>query len=113
MWDPKVDERIATQVAVKVLNEAFEADPDAISSLFSTRVSCNSKLAVHRTIQVRAESPLPAGQGDFTIGTLGVINGILLALSIRPVAIAAWYDPETGALLGFGEVDAQQIGEHA
>ena len=64
---------ITTEHAVKILNEALEADPVAVNELFRCRVYCNSALAEHSSIQVRAyaeERERP------TVGFLGMLNGI-------------------------------------
>lgn len=57
--------------AIKTLNDAFNSDPDAISKLFEYRVTCNEQLANHPLIQVREED-----NGEFTVGILGILNGI-------------------------------------
>lgn len=58
--------------AIEVLNEAFKIDPLAVKSLFGVRISCNEKLADHETIQVQK---YPEDK-VYTVGLLGVINGI-------------------------------------
>lgn len=69
----------------QILNEALEADPEAITQLLSLRVPCNQTLAAHPTIQVRDE------KGEVTVGALGLVNGI----SPDPnIAIAAEWDTE-------------------
>lgn len=69
----------------QILNEALEADPQAITALLSLRVPCNETLAAHPTIQVRDE------KGEVTIGTLGLLNG----MSPDPnIAIAAEWETE-------------------
>jgi hypothetical protein len=58
--------------AINLLNEAFKMDPEAINKLVGSRVKCNKELADHPTIQV-------LGEGDpmtFTVGLLGILNGI-------------------------------------
>lgn len=89
---------ISVDKAVEILNEAFEADPDAIKHLMSVRVNCNATLAEHPTIQVIGTSwgdkPCPM------VGILGVINGIFGADAETWGAIAAKFSGE-GELLGF------------
>lgn len=68
-------------VVVTTLNEALLADYGAISQLFSHRFLCNEDLADHPTIQV-AEND----SGETTVGSLGLINGIVERLTGRRVA---------------------------
>lgn len=56
--------------AVRLLNEALEADPEAIRKLVDFHVDCNIKLAGHPSIQVRT-----VNKSD-SVGLLGIINGI-------------------------------------
>lgn len=53
--------------AVRVLNEAIEADHSAIIQLFRIKIPCGPKLVEHPTIQVSKQH---------TIGTFGLINGL-------------------------------------
>ena len=57
--------------AVKVLNEALERDPEAISRLINLRVDCNDRLAAHPTIQVADYA------GVHRVGVLGLLNAAL------------------------------------
>ncbi len=76
---------------LRILNEANTADGVAITNLIQKRIPCNFALAEHVTIQV---SPMPDGGDDAVeVGTLGVINGLVEALTGRRVM--AVYD-ETG-----------------
>lgn len=59
--------------AVAVLSRALEADPEAITALFRTRVECNDKLSDDPTIQVKL---IPESGGRCEIGLIGIINGI-------------------------------------
>ena len=52
---------------IAFLNQALETDPAAISTLFRRRVACNLAMADHPTIQVHS---------DFTVGPLGLLNGL-------------------------------------
>jgi len=93
--------RIATvEHAVKVLQRAFEADPDAISKLVRNRVKCNCALSKDPSIQVA-----PTGSdgilGGWHVGLLGIINGIFGVDEESWGAIAAKYCDETNTLLGF------------
>jgi len=60
------------QAAIDVLNEALEADPEAITNLLNIRIPCNKALADHPTIQ----SGLELSDGSFRISPLGLINGL-------------------------------------
>ncbi len=65
-------------IVIQTLNEAFEADPNAINALITMRVPCNQKLADHPTIQV--------GGNPDVVGMLGVINGIVERITGKRVA---------------------------
>ena len=60
--------------AVRVLNEALEADPEAIHRLFNMRVSVNDELGQHPTIQVWSREETSTGQLELRV--LGLINGL-------------------------------------
>ena len=84
-------------MAIKVLNEALEADEDAISSLLALEVECNSLLGDHPTIQVGKHSN---GISD-RIRPLGLINGLFGAAEDTSGFIGAEADPETGKIYCF------------
>jgi hypothetical protein len=65
-----INETISLGRAIDVLNRALEADPQAMRNLVETRVRCNEALADDPTIQVMREF------GGFSVGFLGVLNGI-------------------------------------
>jgi len=79
----KKDEKL--NVCLRVLNEAYAADPAAIHALLCNRVPCNKKLADHKTIQV--EMNKVASKNSFAVGMLGVINGIVEELTGESVAV--------------------------
>jgi hypothetical protein len=56
--------------AVNVLNEALAADPVAVTALVAARVPCAEALADHESIQVSAK------EGVYSVGILGILNGI-------------------------------------
>lgn len=82
---------------IKVLNEAFAADPVAVAKLVGARVPCNADLANHPTIQVSERD------GNFTVGVVGLLNGFL---GVNPETgagyLAAAYDDQSN-LIGFQE----------
>jgi len=78
-----------TQVAVKFLNEAFEADPYTIKLIVNNRYAANRALQVHPTIQVTNKG---------AVGFLGILNGLMETLGNDRVA--AIYN-EAGELDGF------------
>lgn len=77
-------------IAVRVLNEAFEADPVAMAALINTRTPCNAKLLDHPTIQC----------SDTDVGPLGIINGIVDRICGARVA-AQFTDETPESLTGF------------
>ncbi len=56
---------------VDLLNECLITDKEAISKLVNERVVVSETLADHPIIQVRAIN------GDYLLGILGILNGIL------------------------------------
>lgn len=89
------------QQFVDTLNEAYAADPAAIHALLCNRVPCNQELADHPTIVV--EENTVAEGSSYTVGMLGVINGLAQVLTGQSVA-SRWADkddPEYPKLLGF------------
>jgi hypothetical protein len=91
-------------VFVRILNEAYEADPAALHTLICYRVPCNQALADHPTVQVASE---PFAKTEyFSVGLLGVINGICEPLTGKRVAVKfSEPDPTTkrSKILGFTE----------
>lgn len=80
---------------VEVLNEAFKADPSAISNMIlGNRVECNKALADHPLVTVRLEE-----DGKFTLGALGLINAVVEKVTGQRVA--AGLDDQTGEFVGF------------
>jgi len=80
-----------------VLNRAVEADSDAIRNLVEQRVQCNKTLADDPTIQVgnyhKAGVMLNKHVfGNFSIGLLGILNGLFGVDETGWGAIAAVFD---------------------
>jgi hypothetical protein len=84
-------------IFLDLLNEAVEADPQAMELLIGHRVECNNMLADHPTIQCM-ENTMPDGKKTY-VGMLGVINGI--CEKITGQRVAAQYEKGSGALIGF------------
>lgn len=72
-------------VFLRILNEAYAADPAAMHALIVNRVPCNQPLAYHPTVQVEANA-VASGE-SFAVGMLGVINGICEAATGKRVAV--------------------------
>lgn len=84
--------------AVRILNEAFAADPQCLDNLFKRSWGCNQTLADHPTIQVRQDR-----QNDFLVGMIGILNGVLEPMTGQRVA-AKWSERDCDGhrfLLGF------------
>lgn len=82
---------------VDFLNELVEIDRPAVASLIANRVPCNRELADHPTVQAGVRSD------GFTVGLLGLINGLcgIDQNGQGPVAAIYEYDPE-------GQIDRLQ-----
>lgn len=90
-------------LAVCVLNRAWGADPAAIHALICHRVLCNQSLADDPTVVVDESD---CGSGAFTLGTIGLLNGILEEMGLPKVAHRWADDVNDGSprkLLGFQE----------
>ena len=80
-------------VAVTVLNDALERDPEAVTELVNMRVKCNESLAAHPTIQVQNSS------GEHRIGVLGILNGVLGGGPSGDIGAKGPVNPNTGHFL--------------
>lgn len=65
---------------INQLNEIARTDPTAMEWLIANRITCNEALANHPTVQVLA----PPGEKP-KVGMLGIINGIVGAISNEPL----------------------------
>ena len=64
----------AVDLALQVLNEALDADPEAINLLFAHEVPINDDLVPHWSIQV-GES-LQSPDSGYVLRVMGLINGL-------------------------------------
>lgn len=96
-------------VFLKVLNEAYVADPAAIHALVCNRVPCNLALADHPTIQVEAN--VVATGETYSVGMLGIVNGLCEVITGQRVAVMYSDPDDTGRckVLGFTQYKATQI----
>ena len=83
--------------ALDCLQSALKADPAAMNTLLSIRVSCNDALANHPTIRVGIYKTCTGNRVSF----LGVLNGILRSMEL----------PELTAEFTWGEGDRGYIPE--
>lgn len=80
------------QRALDLLNDALARDPMALTQLINARVSCNEKLTNHKSVQTGMYS------GEFKLGVLGLINGIL-GYKLGGIGAEGDVDPKSGQLL--------------
>jgi len=76
------------QSVLNCLNAAYLADPQAVSALMCNFVPCNKKMVLHPHVIVQENVGLC---GMDTVGTLGMINGVLTAAGLPRVTIK-WSD---------------------
>lgn len=107
---PALDSGDLFGVFVRILNEAYDADPAAMHTLICQRVPCNQTLADHPTVQVASE---PVAKTEyFSVGMLGVINGICEPITGKRVAVKfSEPDPTTkrSKILGFVEYSPNNV----
>jgi hypothetical protein len=82
-----MSEKSQTEKIIDSLNSAYKADPGAIHSLICNVVPCNSALVDHPNVVV-AENQVTK---QYTVGALGLVNGVLSAAGLPLVAIK-WSD---------------------
>lgn len=94
-----LDARHAEQhaAALSHLNDAFQRDPAAIHALVCNRVPCNDALMQHPTVVVQGSR---VGVPGYSIGALGLVNGVLTAAGLPRVA-AKFTDGPSSQFLGF------------
>ena len=97
----------ALATAIRVLNEAYEADPAAMHALVCNEVPCNRELADHPHVYVSVNRvvPTPFDTLGFSVGMLGVVNGVVHALTGKYVQLR-WSDKDDegrSRCLGFEE----------
>ncbi len=94
--------------AVDVLNRALEADPVCLNQLLNTRIRCNKALVDDPTIQVAAKDD------HFTLGPIGLINGIVGIDERSWGFVAAEYElecPQDGKLNNVPEAEGKKVGD--
>ena len=67
---------LAVDKAVTILNEAIEADPDAMDAMLRLRIRCNKILAEHPTIQCFASLDRDEEAYEYAVSPFGLINGL-------------------------------------
>lgn len=76
-----------TQKVVDYLNSAYKCDPAAIHALICINIPCNQELVDHPDVVVSKNNVV----GNFTVSTLGLLNGALTASGMKRVAMK-WSD---------------------
>lgn len=73
------DETITLQETVQFLNSLLKLDREAVSKIFMYQVSCNNKLAAHKTVQVGLTKDELSDAVTFQryhVRPLGILNGL-------------------------------------
>lgn len=87
---------VTQEWVVTFLNTMLEIDRKAVSGLFLYRLGCNEELANHRTVQVREYS-----NGEYSVGFLGILNGLFGIDKDGWGPIAAIVDKQCGIIEEF------------
>jgi hypothetical protein len=90
---------ITVEHAVEVLNRALKADPVAVQKLFAVRVACaggKGDLLDDPTVQIRQEE-----DDTYSVGVLGIINGLFGVDAEQWGYISAVYDEVTDNVIEF------------
>lgn len=91
---------------VHVLNQLLEINRASITRLINYREPCNEALANHPTVQVHTtefEDGALKGGKVYSVGLLGILNGLFGVDDSGSGFIAGEFDDETGDLLGLIE----------
>jgi hypothetical protein len=99
----------AKKYAVRMLNEALALHPQSIHTLFNIKASCNQELAGHPTILCDSNISETDGSEAYTLGVLGLING-LFCLPEDDVKIALF--PEGPRISHFGLLTVNEDGSY-
>ena len=100
-----IKDSVSLDEVIDFLNELLEVDCLAIQGLIENRQSCNEAMADHPTVQVHAycacgEEDGCSKCGEFSVGLLGILNGIFGKDEDGWGDIAAVYD-ENSVLVKF------------
>jgi len=104
-----IRESVTINDVVLYLNELLDIDKDALSRLITEKRSrCNKALADHSTVIASDE-----GGGVFTVGLMGILNGLFGINEFGRGVLAARFKSERGDLVGFLRRDgaASVLGE--
>lgn len=97
MEDGELADEIIRRLNALIEDQSVRADVEA---LIEHRVACSQATADHPSIQA-----VPAGDGSFLLGLLGILNGLAGTIPDGERAgwglIAAEYDDGTGRLVRF------------
>jgi len=107
-----IDETLAKHM-VELLNDILALDPMAVTSLVTSGFGCNEHLAKHSTMQVRTcgcGSGLvkdDRNQVIYSLGVMGLLNGICGADNNGLGSVAAVKDKDTGQVKRFVFIDKE------
>lgn len=85
------------EAIVALMNELLEMDPVAVSALCHVRVPCNETLAAHPKVQVallRDPAEAAGDDDEYSVGLIGVLNGLGGADYLGRGAVAAYFDDD-------------------
>ena len=100
-----VKDHVSIYATVDFLNKLLKIDKNAVSSLFSMRITCNEKLADHKTVQVRE-----LGKDTFQVGMIGILNGLFGIDEFGWGHIVADY--KNGLITGFRVLTTEDVKEY-
>jgi hypothetical protein len=96
---------LTAEKAAEVLNEALKLDQAATSQLLLTRSICNDELADHPKIYCRARpffgGPNSKRRQAYSVGMLGLLNGILASAGSEKVVSAVIDDADPKKIVEF------------
>lgn len=101
----KVKDSVTIIETVDFLNELVKLDPVAMNALFSMRIGCTKAMADHPTVQVGV-----LGKGYFTVGLIGILNGLFGADEHQWGHISA--DIDDGAVTGFRLLSTEDVAKY-
>lgn len=91
---------VTVDQAIDMLNDLLKLDREAITQLLDRRVLCSESMADHETVQVLERQHKNGKASTYTVGLLGILNGLFGVMEDGWGHISAWYEDD-GTVIAF------------